>query len=693
MAYIPKNKRYPTYPGMYEGITSDQFAANEGRGSAGGETKSKAKTVISKTFDQSGQTDLKVDTDDAGIVTTTKQVTPTAVLDAMVELESYESLGLFPSESIATLPVDVVEEEVDDEEFGEIITAPGGQQMVWSYRENGYIPYDDYLEGTKQFPQYTDLSMYDMSMADGPESRLSRAKITGTNDPEEEVNVSNVVSSYQEGTKEDYLAWSAQSAFNHLVNEEAEMSGDYTYRPDPHSGDYDEMLEDDSEVFDNIDEATGGDGVVSDIVIDALKTIKETDPTGQGIETINAFADWADTHTDQEAEREAEIYLQSLKDSPSVDSKFRKAMAIALMAMLFGDDFSTAMNTGFGVVADDYAAEALAAKTQAEANAALAKEMAKEQRKFAYETLGSERDFAEQVALKSMEQSASSAKETKTAEAKRLKDNVELGAKVLSEMIESVKGLPAYELSGLAGQSVTQQMSGFMDEIESSSPDGFKLDLYNNKQMYAMSGALENFIHQSLHYDKLGAPDAKSYASEMFTKLEVEKYTDISPNIISPSASYLNGADTGQANQVRLTKIKGEETAPTHYVDPKVLRNKYQGTRNGHKQTIRLGETITALAELKSTGGNTMGEQTALILLKKDYDDYLKYQPESFRRNERMAYSAGVGPFTRFVLTELAGKTNDTIGINFDTVLQQSSITDRNTVLSSYIKTKSKIKT
>jgi len=58
-----------------------------------------------------------------------------------------------------------------------------------------------------------------------------------------------------------------------------------------------------------------------------------------------------------------------------------------------------------------------------------------------------------------------------------------------------------------------------------------------------------------------------------------------------------------------------------------------------------------------------------------------------------MAYSAGVGPFTRFVLTELAGKTNDTIGINFDTVLQNSSITDRNTVLSGYIKTKSKIKT
>ena len=692
MSFIPKNKRYPTYPGMYEGITSDQFAANEGRGSAGGETKSKAKTVISKTFDQSGQTDLQVDTDDAGIVTTTKQVTPTAVLDAMVELESYESLGLFPSQSIATPPADVVEtetEEVDDEEYGEIIVAPGGMKMVWSYRHNGYIPYDQYLEGTKEFPQYTDLSMFDMSMADGPESRLGKAKNTGTNDSEDDLNVSNVVSTYQEGTKEDYLAWSAQSAFNDEVNEEAAMSGDYTNRPDPHGGDYDAILKEDSEVFDNLDDATGGDGKVPDVLIDAIKQIKEIDPTGKGIETINAFADWADTHTDQEAEREAEIYLQSLKDSPSVDSKFRKAMAIAMMGMLFGDDFTTAMNTGFGVVADDYAAEALAAKTQAEANEVLAKE----QRKFAYETLGSERDFAEQVALKGMEQDASTVKERKAAESKRLKDNVELGAKVLSEMIESVKGLPQYEFSGLAGQSVTQQMSGFMDEIESSSPDGFKLDLYNNKQMYAMSGALENFIHQSLHYDKLGAPDAKSYASEMFTKLEVEKYTDISPNIISPSASYLGGGATGQANHVPLTKLKGEDTSPIHYIDPNILKTKYQGTRNGHKQTIRLGETVTALAGLKSAAGNVMGEQTALILLKKDYDDFLRFQPESFRRNEKMAYSAGVGPFTRFVLTELAGKTNDTIGINFDTVLQNSSITDRNTVLSGYIKTKSKIKT
>ena len=692
MSFIPKNKRYPTYPGMYEGITSDQFAANEGRGSAGGETKSKAKTVISKTFDQSGQTDLQVDTDEAGVVTTTKQVTPTAVLDAMVELESYESLGQFASQSIATPIADVVEtetEEVDDEEYGEIIVAPGGMKMVWSYRHNGYIPYDQYLEGTKEFPQYKDLSMFDMSMADGPESRLGKAKNTGTNDSEDDLNVSNVVSTYQEGTKEDYLAWSAQSAMNDVVNEDAAMSGDYTSRPDPHSGDYDVMLKEDSKVFDNLDDATGGDGKVPDVLIDAIKEIKETDPTGKGIDTLNAFADWADTHTDQEAEREAEIYLQSLKDSPSVDSKFRKAMAIAMMGMLFGDDFTTAMNTGFGVVADDYAAEALAAKTQAAANEVLAKE----QRKFAYETLGSERDFAEQVALKGMEQDASTVKERKAAESKRLKDNVELGAKVLSEMIESVKAHPKYQMSGLAGQSVTQQMSGFMDEIESSSPDGFKLDLYNNKQMYAMSGALENFIHQSLHYDKLGAPDAKSYASEMFTKLEVEKYTDISPNIISPSASLLNGAGTGEANKVRLTKIKGEETAPTHYVDPNVLREKYQGTRNGHKQTIRLGETVTALAGLKSAAGNVMGEQTALILLKKDYDDFLRFQPESFRRNERMAYSAGVGPFTRFVLTELAGKTNDTIGINFDTVLQNSSITDRNTVLSGYIKTKSKIKT
>ena len=657
-------------------------------GNGGPRRGGKAKITLSQTFD--GETFTNTDEEILEDGSKTKVVTtqPASVFEMMDEQQNYEAMT---QPSIAQ-PV-VVESEAEDDvdEYSEIITAPGGQQMVWSNRHNGYIPYDDYLEGTKEFPQYTDLSMYDMSMADGPESRLGKAKNTGTNDAEEDLNVSTVQTPYQEGTKEDYIAWSAQSAFNDSLNEEAALSGSNTYLPDPHSGDYDSILEEDAEIFETIDEADGSnDDLIAPVISDALKEIKKQDPSGASIKVLNDFATWADQHTDAEAEREAEIYLQELKDSPTVDQKFRKAMAIAMMAMLFGDDFTTAMNTGFGVIADDYAEDALAAKTQAEADAALAKKMAEEQRKFAYDSLSSQRDFEEAVALKAMEQDAKTAKEKKAAEAKRLKDNVDLGAKVLQEMIDGVKGLDAYANSGLAGQSVTQQMAGFMSEIEASSPDGFKLDLYDNQQMYAMSGALENFIHQSLYYNSLGAPDAKAYAQEMFTKLEVEKYTDISPNLISPSHTFLAGGATSKPNHVPLTKLRGEEQAPMHYVDPATL---VDGTRTGHKMTLRLGTLVQEIANLKTDKGNAIGEQTLMLLLQKDYEDYRKFQPENFRRNEKMAYNKGVGPFTRFVLTELAGKTNDTLGINFDTVLQKSSIKDRNTVLKKYLEDNRKTQT
>lgn len=663
---------------------------NYSEGGTGSPTRqaTKAKYTMSQTFD--GETLTNTDEEILEDGSKTKVVTtqPASIFDMMDEQQNYEVIA---EPSIAQ-PV-VVEPEIqeDVDEYSEIITAPGGQKMVWSNRHNGYIPYDDYLEGTKQIPQYTDLSMFDMSMADGPESRLGKAKNTGTNDSEEDLNVSTVQTPYQEGTKEDYIAWSAQSAYNDLLNKEAALTGSYSYLPDPHSGDYDSILEEDAKVFENIDEADGSDDdLVAPVIVDALKEIKKQDPSGASIKVLNDFATWADQHTDAEAEKEAEDYLQALKDSPTVDQKLRKAMAIAMMAMLFGDDFTTAMNTGFGVVADDYAADALEAKTKAEAEAELAKQMAKEQRDFAYDSAKSQRDFEEAVALKAMEQDAKTTKEKKAAEAKRLKDNVDLGAKVLQEMIDSVKGLDEYANSGLAGQSVTQQMAGFMAEIEASSPDGFKLDLYDNQQMYAMSGALENFIHQSLYYNSLGAPDAKAYAQEMFTKLEVEKYTDISPNIISPTHSYLAGGATGKTNHVPLTKLKGEEQAPMHYVDPATL---VDGTRTGHKMTLRLGTLVQEIAKLKTDKGNAIGEETLMLLLQKDYEDYRRFQPQNFRRNEKMAYNKGVGPFTRFVLTELAGKTNDTLGINFDTVLQKSSIKDRNTVLKKYLADNSKIKT
>ena len=57
---------------------------------------------------------------------------------------------------------------------------------------------------------------------------------------------------------------------------------------------------------------------------------------------LNDFALWADEVTDAEALREAEAYLQELKDSPTVTERLRKAMAIAIGSMIFGEDFEDA---------------------------------------------------------------------------------------------------------------------------------------------------------------------------------------------------------------------------------------------------------------------------------------------------------------------------------------------------------------
>ena len=48
-----------------------------------------------------------------------------------------------------------------------------------------------------------------------------------------------------------------------------------------------------------------------------VQEIKDTDP--KAIEVLNEFASWADTVTDEAAIKEAENYLLSLKNSPSVD--------------------------------------------------------------------------------------------------------------------------------------------------------------------------------------------------------------------------------------------------------------------------------------------------------------------------------------------------------------------------------------
>jgi hypothetical protein len=63
MAYTPYQKKQPTYPGIFEGVTSDMLAANEGSGTTG---KGKAKYTMSKVFDESGETLTETNVDEDG---------------------------------------------------------------------------------------------------------------------------------------------------------------------------------------------------------------------------------------------------------------------------------------------------------------------------------------------------------------------------------------------------------------------------------------------------------------------------------------------------------------------------------------------------------------------------------------------------------------------------------------------------
>mgnify|MGYP006970120411 CR=1 FL=1 len=311
-------------------------------------------------------------------------------------------------------------------------------------------------------------------------------------------------------------------------------------------------------------------------ITEAVEILKNDDP--EAIAELNNFADWAETVSDEESQAAAEEYLQSLADTPTVDQRFKKAMAIAFAAMLFGDDFSTAMNTGFGVVADDYTEEKLKAQTAAEAEAALAAEIAKEQRALQNDNAKSYRDFQESVALKQMEQNAASFKDSKEANQKRLNKNVELGDSILKDLLAQNSEHENYY--NLANKSVSTQMAGLLKKVEDFAPDGFVLDLRDNTQRQALGTVLSKFVNEQLHFKDGSTPALADYAEEMFTKIELEQYTDISPNLIAPSRAYLQ--------DVRKVDMSELDSSAFH------------GLQYSNKEVIRLGETIQDLSLIHS---------------------------------------------------------------------------------------------
>ena len=418
-----------------------------------------------------------------------------------------------------------------------------------------------------------------------------------------------------------------------------------------------------------------------DMVEDAVKVISTEAPAE--LNRLNDFALWADGVSDDAALREAEAVLDQINNAPNVTDRFKKAMAVAMGAMLFGDDFATAMNTGLGVVADDYATEAAAAKEISDANIALQKKLSEEYRSLQMDDYKSARDSAESlsnsVQLANHNANIKAIEERIKAKAKRNKDNIEAGEKIMASIKASMAGNPQVQ-TFMQELDMDGEMSNLLTVLETQSEGmDFVLDLNQSKQRGAISGVLNKWVAERSQYGTGAAPLA-AYAQEFFIKTELEEFAGIDPIHIAPSRAQLVDRP--------VIGMPGREEKL--YVE---MKNLPFGTRDGTEATLKLGKRIQDL------GAQGLGEKGVTALLWKDYQDFKRQSYENFDKKtiktlqedpftsmQRIAYNKGWGPFTQFVLVHMAGKLNDeNIGMNFDSVLKGESEEVQDIAMTNYM--------
>jgi hypothetical protein len=163
--------------------------------------------------------------------------------------------------------------------------------------------------------------------------------------------------------------------------------------------------------------------------------------------------------------------------------------------------------------------------------------------------------------------------------------------------------------------------------------------------MHALGTVLSKWVQEQLHYKKGTVSALADYAEEMFVKIELEQYTDISPDLIAPSRAYLQGIG------VDMDELDKSE---------------WHGLQQSNKETIKLGKKIKEL----STIHPSMGEEQVTHLLYKDFLMYEKHSPKLFAEMEEIANSMGVGVFTWFVNTWVTDQ-DLTPGFNYDPELNK----------------------
>jgi len=624
------------------------------------DSSNKAKRVISQVFDLHGITETEINTDPNGIVTKKEIKTPSSVFDDYRNEEGepfYSEARESARSSIATPPAAAFNpEDPPAEAFGD---GPNDLSPHFSFIEGRYLTNAEFYGTPADHWESTPINKEVVYNEETQEFEVQSEPDPVVNDTGLVWLSDNDIYLAQDKIRQDYDERDLMDIRNHHPDLFVEMmnEGGFESRPDPHphagegfiENEEGEIVPDTSELKKNLDDIPWAEN--KGLVLDSIKTLQEEDPSGEAIKTINNFAEWADEVSDEESQAAAEAYLEDLANQPTVNDRFKKAMAIAFAAMLFGDDFSTAMNTGFGVVADDYDEEKLEAQTIAEAEAELAKKIAEEERAWIRGNLNSERDFREAAALQLMKDKVAAEKAAKEDNQKRLNKNVELGDKALKDLFEMNKGHENFH--NLSNKSVQTQMAGLREKIEDFAPEGFVLDFRDATQMHAIGTVLKKFVSEQLHFQDGTAPDLATYAEEIFTKIELEQYTNINPDLIAPSRAYLQNE-----RKVNMDKLDKSE---------------WHGLQYGTKETVRLGELIQQIAGI-SDGKTSIGEQTATHLLYKDYLMFKANRPKSFEEMAEIADNKGVGHFTQFVNVVLGDMLKDGhidgYGMNFDPAYQ-----------------------
>jgi hypothetical protein len=376
-------------------------------GDGGPRRGGKAKYTMSKVFDDSGETLTETNLDEDGSETKVIKKTPSTLLEDQTFLSDNMDLN-FNDTSIATPPEpDLIEQQRLGKLYQEQRELAGVRDLGVRFGDEPYnlspvIGADGrYLLNSEYYGEPADhwesapINKEVVLNEDTGEFEVHSESDPVVNDTGLLWQSDNDIYLAQDKIRQDYDERDLMDIRNHHPDLFVQMmnEGSFVSRPDPHPHAGEGFIENEvgeivpievvaSELEENLDGDGDGknDKANEKLKYDSINTLAKEDP--EKIKVLNRFASWMEDEnvSDAESLRAAEDYLENLRNEPTVHDRVKKAMAIAFAAMLFGDDLTTAMNTGFGVVDDDYIAEATAEAAEAAANAELQKTLAKERR-------------------------------------------------------------------------------------------------------------------------------------------------------------------------------------------------------------------------------------------------------------------------------------------------------------------------